>query len=263
FLMMPVVSSGVYYGNNIPLVFVGLMLSLLIARRHPLLSGILMSIAWLNPSIALPLVMLIVLFHVRDRRAVLAGLVLATIALGGLSLLVLGSGSFVEWVAGLSRYSRDIASQTEIAPLSGVYIDHVSSAVRTVLEAASLVAALALTGWWWVRNKGRQTSFGRTGWLWFAWFLATPYAHADDLILLAIPIMVMLGRDARHVLRFPGALAMYLLFIVAMGFPVRIGTECILLIAICCIIANRRWPETVSEIGTEVPKDEGLALVPA
>lgn len=94
-----------------------------------------------------------------------------------------------------------------------------------------------------MRNDGQQTSFARTGWLWFAWFLATPYAHGNDVVLLAVPILVMLGRNACHIMRFPAAPAMYLLFVSDSIFPVRIGPECLLLTMLCCIIANRKWPE--------------------
>ncbi|MGH2408787.1 MAG: glycosyltransferase family 87 protein, partial [Chloroflexota bacterium] len=260
-LLMPIVSFGPYYGNDVPLVFLGLMLGLLAAQRFPLASGAIMAVAWLKPSVALPLVMLIVLFHVKDRRSVLAGMVLASITLCSFSLLILGPGSFVEWMAGLSRYSRDIASQPEIATLSGMYAGRVSYTVRTILEGASLCVALALTGWWWLRNGGRQTSFARTGWLWFAWFLATPYAHGNDLVLLTVPILVMLGRDGRRILRFPVAPAVYLLFITEMGYPVRIGSECILLTAACCIIASRKWPEPAISPDSG-PEQERASLAP-
>ncbi len=145
FLSMPVTAIGYYDGNDISLVFLGLMLGLLAARRYPVLAGALMAVAWLKPSVTFPLVMLIVLFHVKDRRSVLAGLVLATISLATLTLVVLGSGSFVEWITGLSGYSRDIASQIEIAPLSGLYVGWTSPTVRTILEAASIAVALSLT----------------------------------------------------------------------------------------------------------------------
>jgi len=260
FLSMPVTAIGYYDGNDISLVFLGLMVGLLAARRYPVLAGALMAVAWLKPSVTFPLVMLIVLFHVKDRRSVLAGLVLASIALATLSLVVLGSGSFVEWVAGLSQYSRDIASQLEIAPLSGLYVGWTSPTVRTILEAASLAIALSLTVWWWVRNDGQQTSFARTGWLWFAWSLATPYAHGNDVVLLAVPILVMLGGNACHIMRFPAAPAMYLLFVSDSIFTVRIGPECLLLTMVCCIIASRKWPETEKSSRVERVESAPLSL---
>jgi len=263
FLSMPVTVMGYYVGNVISLVFMGLMLGLLAARRYPVLSGALMAVAWLKPSVSFPLVMLIVLFHVKDRRSVLAGLVLATIALATLTLVVLGSGSFVEWVVGLSRYSRDIASQVEIAPLSGLYVGWTSPTVRTILEAASIAVALSLTVWWWVRNDGEQTSFARTGWLWFAWFLATPYAHGNDVVLLTVPILVMLGRDACHIMRFPAAPAIYLLFVTEAIFPFRVGPEALLLTTVCCIIACRKWPETVNSSRVERVESAAPSLASA
>jgi len=263
FLSMPVTAIGYYVGNDISLVFMGLMLGLLAARRYPVLAGALMAVAWLMPSVTFPLVMLIVLFHVKDRRSVLAGLVLASIALAILTLVVLGSGSFVEWVGGLSRYSRDIASQLEIAPLSGLYVGRTSPAVRTILEAASIAVALSLTLWWWVRNGGNQTSFARTGWLWFAWFLATPYAHGNDVVLLTVPILVMLGRNACHIMRFPAAPAIYLLFVTDAILPVRVGPEVLLLTTVCCIIACRKWPETVNSSRVERVESAAPSLASA
>ncbi len=260
FLCMPVTAIGYYVGNDISLVFMGLMLGLLAARRYPMLAGAVMAVAWLMPSVTFPLVMLIVLFHVKDRRSVLTGLVLASIALATLTLVLLGSGSFVEWVAGLSRYSRDIASQLEIAPLSGLYVGWTSPAVRTILEAASIAVALSLTAWWWVQNDGKQTSFARTGWLWFAWFLATPYAHGPDVVLLTVPILVMLGRNACHILRFPAAPTIYLLFVADSVFPFQMGPPCLLLTMVCCIIAKRKWADKENSSGVEQVESTPLSL---
>ncbi len=77
FILMPQVVLGMFNGNVIGLVFAGIGLSLALAPRYPALAGALLSVAWLKPPVALPIVLLIAAFHVvRPARLVAASSVL-------------------------------------------------------------------------------------------------------------------------------------------------------------------------------------------
>jgi len=51
----------------------------------------------------------------------------------------------------------------------------------------------------------------KTGWLWFLWMLATPYAHFIDEIVLVIPVLALIGVNGRHVTRPTSVVVLYLL----------------------------------------------------
>lgn len=244
FLAMPQVIGGYFTGNVSPMVFLGLALSLAASRRFPFAAGALLGLAWLKPSVALPLVLLIVLFHTPGAKRAAAGFGMATCALILLSFAVLGPGSFVQWMNGLSAFSQSVGSQPEIAPLSGLYARWAPAGIRAGAEVVSLMVAAALTGWWWWRHRGKETTMLDTGWLWFAWFLAVPYAHINDVILIMPPVLAILGVNARRATWPLAAAVLYLLFIgvLALPFRVPITIEPLELLAagVCLAIAAHR-----------------------
>lgn len=239
FLAMPQVLLGYYVGNVSPLMFLGLALGILCSRRYPLLAGVWLSLAWLKPSVMLPLVLLILLFHTNSWRRTVAGFGLASAALSAIQLAALGPQSFVLWAHGLSAYSRDIASQAEMAPLSALYIYWAPATLRTGLQVLLLAVAAGLTAWWWRTHRHVRVTMLDTSWLWFVWFLATPYAHINDVILLTPPILALLGKNGRN-MRMPlAALAPYLLFAGVLAAPlhVLVGLEPLELAAIGACLA--------------------------
>lgn len=263
FLAMPQVIGGYFTGNLSPIVFLGLALGLAYARKHPLVSGMFLSLTWLKPSVALPLVLLIVLFHAADWKRVATGFVAATAALVLLALGVLGPLSFVRWAHGLSTFSQSIASQPEIAPLSGLYARWAPGGLRTGLELLSLIVAAALTGWWWWTHRGRRVTMLDTGWLWFAWFLATPYAHINDVILLTPPVLAIVGVNARWASRPLAAAVLYLLFIGVVALPIHIPITLepleLLAAAVCLVIGSRQAEHRDEKAAPEGPFASALS----
>ncbi len=225
FLAFPQTILGMYYGNVIDLVLAAVGCSLWLAKRHPLLAGALLSLAWLKPPVALPVVVLIVLFHAPRRGPLLAGFTSATAGLLGLTLAAAGTHSLMLWVQGLMDYSRDMAIQPDVASLSGLYVRWAPPALRLGLEAASLALAVGLTArqWWQSRNHLPASPLA-VAWLWCVWLVATPYAHFFDDMLLAVPVLAFIGVDGARVGKLLPASAIYLAFFSLLVInPIPIG----------------------------------------
>jgi len=213
FMLMPQVVLGTFYGNIIGLVFAGIGVSLAVAPRYPALAGALLSVAWLKPPVALPMVLLTAAFHVARPARLVAGFSLTTAGLFGLTLLTTGWSSVVQWTGGLVGYSHDMRIQPDVASLAGLYVRWMPSLGRSALEALSLGLAIAITAVYWYRvRRNAPLDFARDGWLWVAWMLATPYAHFYDEMILAIPVAALLGRHGCRLNQRLPALALYLMF---------------------------------------------------
>jgi len=213
FILMPQVVLGMFDGNVIGLVFAGIGLSLALAPRYPALAGAVLSVAWLKPPVALPIVLLIAAFHVARPARLVAGFSLISASLFGLTLLTTGWSSVVNWIAGLVGYSQDMRTQPDVASLAGLYVRWMPSVGRSALEALSLGLAIAITAVYWYRvRRNAPLDFARDAWLWMVWMLATPYAHFYDEMILAIPIAALLGRHGHRLNRRLPVLALYLMF---------------------------------------------------
>lgn len=246
FLLMPQVMLGVFYGNVIGIVFAAIGLSLSLSRRHSLLAGAILSLAWLKPPVALPIVMLMVLFHVSQRMRFIAGFVAASGLLLAATVLTTGIHSLALWVHGLLRYSSDMAIQPDVISLTGLYVHWAPGTLRLGLEGAALVGALALTVHYWRQCRYGECTFLDVAPLWFVWILATPYAHFYDEIILAAPMLAYLGANGDRIsLRLP-AVSMYLLFFslfVLTWAPMHVYLLPLPLLAIAaCLMRARRDP---------------------
>ncbi len=229
FALMPPVILGAFYGNVIGLVFFALAAALPLLTRMPFAAGALLAIAWLKPPVALPLVLLMVLFLTPRPWRVAAGFVATSALLLALTLVATGAHSLIWWLHGLLGYSQDMGIQPDVASLSGLYVRIVPTSLRLGLEIVSLGAAAAVTAAvWWRRRSPIPVPMLTAGWLWFAWLLATPYAHFFDLILLTPPVVALLGSNGARAAQWAPAGVLYLMF-VALFFINPVGGRVYLL----------------------------------
>lgn len=212
FLFTPQVLVGVTVGNVAPLVFAAVACSLLLLRRYPVAAGLTLGAVWLKPQIGLPIVGLIILFHSERPRSVVAGFLAGTVALIGLTLATVGPHVLVDWLHALQGYNRDIAHQVWVSSLASIYYTWAPMTLRIALIGLSLGLATVLTlACWWKCGATRPAPWTSVAWLWVVWFLVTPYAHIDDEIVLAIPVVAVLGRDARRLSQAVPAFALFLM----------------------------------------------------
>jgi hypothetical protein len=239
FLLMPQALLAGYEVNVAPLVALGLALALLSARRHPALCGAVLTACWLKPPVGLPFALLVILFVVVEKRRAVLGFCTTSVTLLVVTLLTTGAISMGHWLHGLAGYSADIAQSPSITSLSGLYVRWAPSGVRTMLEALTLLTAVALTVWAW-RNRATGTLDSPVGpvWLWFVWFLAVPYAHFYDEIVLTAPLLVLLGRNGQGFRSRGSVVSIYLMFFSLMVLswaPGGVQLLCLPVLIVACI----------------------------
>lgn len=218
FLAMPQTVLGAYYGNVDALIFAAVAGALVCARRHPVLAGACLSLGLLKPQIGLPAVVLVALFHSPARVKTMAACVAVAAGAMAASVALTGPKVALSWLFALTGYSRGLSSQPEIASLSGLFSYCAGPVVTLALNATLVLVALTLTLWWMRRMSVARLLRGtavhnsipsHSAWLWIVWFLATPYAHFHDEIMLAVPIAAILGVDAGFAGRPAGLVALY------------------------------------------------------
>jgi hypothetical protein len=220
FALMPQVLLGPYYGNVICLVFAGIGLALASAKRHPVTAGVLLTLALLKPPVALPIALLVVLFHPGQRTRILIGFGVTTAALCILTVFALGWNSLSWWMSAMVGYSNNVKMWPDMVSLSGLYVRTTGAHTRLALEVLCLTVATGLTlkAWWDTRSRTEPPLF-LFAWLSFVWLLATPYAHPFDEVLLAVPMLILLGRDGYRITwRWP-AWSLYLMSFSILLFP--------------------------------------------
>jgi Glycosyltransferase family 87 len=271
FLAMPQVVFAAFYGNVQGLMLAAVGCSLLLIKRYPLVAGILSSLAWLKPQVGLPIVLLLVLFHSPSRQRFLIGFSAAFACLFALALVATGWHSLTLWVSQLVQFHGNMAAQPNIVSLTSLYVLWAPSPVRLALEILSFGMACALTGLWWrrCRNTG-PTPILSSGWLWGVWFLAVPYAHFPDEILLAVPILALLGRNGHRVAYGLSATVLYIMLFSTVLFPrtlspVEVLSLPLLAVTVCLALGTRaRWyrEEQDAEPDSRTPKSAWQALSP-
>ena len=220
FLAMPQTLYAAYYGNVDGLVFVALAWGTVLARKHEYAAGALLVLAYLKPQVALPGVLLIALFLAPSRFKLIAGFAGASAAALVLTVLAAGPSCVGWWLRALTGYSQRLAVQPDIASLSGLYVYSAPDRVTAALQLASLALALAVTlAWWWRQAGSPPSAVLSSAWLWILWFLATPFAHFHDEVILALPLLAILGRDGRNLGSWPATVALFVSLLSILIFP--------------------------------------------
>ena len=175
---------------------------LLLVRGRPLAAGLALSLVMLKLPVGLPVAAAFVAGAPRGRTRVAGGLIVACAGWLGLDLLLTGTTAFRDWIAGLLGYGaslstvegRTLFSQSGLAGLPGLLVDRVSLPLAV---GAAVVPVAALLAWVWWRRRG-------VGWsdepllplalLTASALMVSPYLHLNDLVLEALPLLVLAAR---------------------------------------------------------------------
>lgn len=209
---MPATTLAVFYGGPNPLILAALSGALLVARRFPVAAGAITAVGLLKPELGVPLATLIAVFSSSSFRRFAAGAAAGAAALALLSLLAVGPEAMSWWLSALFGYTRDIGQQPNVASLVGLYARWAPLTWRIPLEVLQGFAALAATILARICRPHHTLPLASVAWLWFVWFLAAPYAHFPDLLLLA-PAVIALLRPSRA--RGPNGRSLGMLYVLA------------------------------------------------
>lgn len=201
----PLTLYGLYWGN-LALVVYGAMGGWLwlLSRNHPradVLAGAVMSAALLKPQLALPLAGLAFLCLVRGpdaaprRRHILVGLLASSAGLLLLDVLATGVDLLVAWPQSVLYLSRMALDQTDMPSLIGAARTTLVllpvSWQRLVLTSMPLIGAVVVVALWrWLNARLAPAVLFAV--LTLLWCIATPYAHANDMLLF-VPVGLALA----------------------------------------------------------------------
>ncbi|HLJ68293.1 MAG TPA: glycosyltransferase family 87 protein [Chloroflexota bacterium] len=258
FLAMPPVALGAFYGNVVALAFAATALALALERSHPLLAGMLLTLCWLKPPVALPVALLILAFG-HERTRLIAGFLAGSALTEFLTVIATGWSSTAAWLHGLGAYSNDIGLSPGIASLSGIYVRDTSGLVRTGISLIILAVAAAATLRVWRSGLPRRAGALTVPSLWIVWFLAAPYAHIFDEILLTAPVMVLIGRDAHLAVTRRGLSLLYAAFLsLAVIQAVIVGVQLLWVPVVWMLLAA--LPIRPGQMGIDVDRETAVGL---
>ncbi len=168
------------------------------------LAGALMALTWVKPHLLIPVALVTPLLLTDRRSAVRWSLGLgAATALGiVLTLVTTGAGSIAMWVSGLVHYTGYVdVVQSFMPSLPGTGLIFVPRPWNRLLSGGLIALGLGLMGLCLLRGHRRVRARCDAHWddrLWVelsmlvaTWLLFTPYAHVNDDVLLAFPLLVV------------------------------------------------------------------------
>jgi hypothetical protein len=194
--MLTVLSSG----NPAPLLLLAWGGAFFAARRgRPLVAGVLLAACWIKPPVGVPVAVALLVAERARWRPMLAGLGLGTAVFAGANVLAGGVDGTLAWLRSLVDFSATINTgqtaviqQRFLAGLSAPFFFLGPVAAGAI--AVALVAGVLL----WARHGGALGGDGDRAPLGLALLTAAalavaPYIHTYDLVLMAVPVLVLSG----------------------------------------------------------------------
>ena len=230
---------ALFVGNPSPVLLLGFGLAfLLLMRGRSLAAGAALGLCLVKLPVGLPLAACLLLLGPGDRLRTAAGFGTTALGLLALDLLLTGPTQLTQWMAGLGGYGsslsttggRSLASQTGLAGLPGLLVDHLPLPLAV---AISCIPVGALLVWAWRRRTNwpgwREEPVLGLALLTAAALAVSPYLHLNDLVLEALPLLVIASRPLTWlsrltltvwVLAVPGRLVALTVLAMTVGFKV-------------------------------------------
>jgi len=177
------------------------------SRNRALLAGALLAAGWIKPPVGIPVALALAIAGPASKRLLAAGFGLGTAVFGAANLLI-GSpaqtfrwlGSLFEFTATLNPKQATVIGQCCLTGLPALLLDRVS------LPVAVLAAGAIAGGLWVVATRRGLIGAGPEPLLPLALLTAlalivTPYVHLNDLVLEALPLLVIASQPLNVVSR--------------------------------------------------------------
>lgn len=189
-LASPVAFINIFQGQPVPFLLAGFAAAWTLQRegRH-LLAGALLAIGWIKPHIGLPLLLAVALLEPAAVRALLSGFALGTITLFAFAGLVM-RGALLDWPRAVLGQWSGTLQQADLASINAFYYPALSGIVRQLAVALVVLGAGCYAAWTYRHSRARLT---RALTLLLLTFVAAPYAHSYDTLLLLPVILALVG----------------------------------------------------------------------
>jgi hypothetical protein len=209
FVVSPAMTLVLVSGNPSTLLLAAWGGALLAASRNrALLAGMLLAAGWIKPPVGIPVALALAIAGPASKRLLAAGFGLGTAVFGAANLLIGGPaqsfrwlGSLFEFTATLSPKQATVIGQCCLTGLPALLLDRVSMPVA-VLAAGAVAAAIL----WVAFRRGflgatRPDPLLPLALLTALALIVTPYVHLNDLVLEALPLLVIASQPLTLVSR--------------------------------------------------------------
>jgi len=194
----PAALVNLWLGQLGPFLLLSLGLALfLLKQEQPFLAGLALVVGLAKPHLMIPIaVITIMAIPSQTRPKVLGGLVSGALATVILTAVTHGgAGPYSQWVSGIREQAVNIRQQPDIASIPGLYFKAAPASVEQILNVLCLMAA-AIVGLQLVimaRDQRVGSRFRLLGCGIATFMTATPYVHSSDQIVLALPLLLLIG----------------------------------------------------------------------
>ncbi len=199
FLASAPMALSLFVGNPSPLLLLGWAGALLLVRKgRPFLGGILLTLCLLKLPVGLPAAFALLVAPGTGSLMLGLGLAVGSGAVAGLQLLLTGADATVSWLHALGGYTSGLGpgggsafAQSGLAGVPALFLDHVPTALAVAL-ALLLIGTMMAWAWRRLATMHQEVSPDLIlGVIVVAAVGATPYLHLNDLVILALPLLLL------------------------------------------------------------------------
>lgn len=193
----PSATFDLFLGQDSWLLLFALANAISLAGRSPVAAGMLLVlIGYPKPHLLIPIAAVFFLAYPRQRREVGLGLGLGTALWLMVTTILTGPQAPGEWWRSLALYRTGLPGTPDIASLAGLYSRWAPTGLVTVLDALLMISGAVLLLVFRPRSVEGQAGSRRFLALGVATTLTVlPFVHTHDMILLAIPLLLLIRPD--------------------------------------------------------------------
>jgi hypothetical protein len=221
-IVSPCVFLIVWSGQQSSLLFFALGAALYMLRRERFeLAGAVMALGWVKPHLLIPVALVapLLLFSPRVARRWYAGFGAATVCGLLLTVLTTGASSILAWLHALFGYTGYVDSiQTYLPSLAGMILVMAPHPLNKALAVAVMILGVSATIVVLARARRSLDPIAAIIVLMAAWLMFTPFAHANDDVLLLPALAVAWGRNGEDGARLLPRLALWALSALPLAF---------------------------------------------
>ncbi len=272
-VVSPCVFLTVWSGQQSSLLFCALGAALYMLRCERFeLAGAVMALGWVKPHLLIPIALAapLLLFSPRVAWRWYRGFGAATACGLFLTVLTTGEGSILAWLHALFGYTGYVDTiQTYLPSLAGMILVMAPHPLNKALAVAVMILGVSATAVVLARARRSLVPIVEIIVLMAAWLMFTPFAHANDDVLLLPALAVAWGRNGEDGTRPLPLLTLWALSALPLAFLLPrpwdvLGVLPVALVFVACGMVDRKWtPLRRPSPNASRPAPRGRGRVPA